>query len=56
MTPLGHHDEPPKERPVQSLEVLTGFRRGDKRKLAALLKGKVALKDVVRYNRYGRHE
>jgi nitroreductase len=53
VTPLGYHDEPPKERPVQSLEALTGFRRGDWPKLAALLKGKVALEDVVHYNGYG---
>jgi nitroreductase len=52
-TPLGYHDEPPKERPVQPLETLTGFRRGDKYKLAALLKGKLALEDVVHYNGYG---
>jgi nitroreductase len=53
VTPLGYHDEPPKQRPVQPLEALTGFRRGDWPKLAALLKGKVALKDVVHYNGYG---
>ena len=52
VTPLGYHDEPPKERPVQPLEALTGFRRGDKHKLAALLKGKLALEDVVHYNGY----
>ena len=50
VTPLGYHDEPPKERPVQPLEVLTSFRRGDERKLAALLRGKLALGDVVHYN------
>jgi hypothetical protein len=38
---------------VQPLAALTGFRRGDKYKLAALLKGKLALEDVVHYNRYG---
>lgn len=54
VTPLGYHDELPKERPVQPLAVLTDFRRGDKYKLAALLKGKVALEDVVHYNGYGR--
>jgi nitroreductase len=52
VTPLGYHDEPPKERPVQPLETLTGFRRGDKHKLAALLDGKLALKDIVHYNGY----
>jgi nitroreductase len=51
-TPLGYHDEPPKERPVQPLETLTGFQRGDKYKLAALLEGKVALEDVVHYDGY----
>jgi nitroreductase len=54
VTPLGYHDEPPKERPVQSLETLSDFRRGDKHKLAALLKGKLALADVVHHNKYGR--
>jgi len=53
VTPLGYHDEPPKERPVQPLEALTGFHRGDKYKLAALLQGKVALEDVVYNDRYG---
>ncbi len=52
VTPLGYHDEPPKERPVQPVEALTGFRRGDKHKLAALLKGKLALEDVVHYDGY----
>lgn len=52
VTPLGYHDEPPKERPVQPLEALTQFRRGDKHRLAALLKGKLALEDVVHHNAY----
>ncbi len=52
VTPLGYHDEPPKERPVQPVEALAGFRRGDKHKLAALLKGKLTLEDVVCYNGY----
>jgi nitroreductase len=51
-TPPGYHNEPAKERPVQSLDALTGYCRGDHRKLAALLKGKVPLHDVVYYNRY----
>lgn len=51
-TPLGYHAEPSKQRPVQSLDVLTGFSRGDKHKLAALLDGKVALNDVVHRNGY----
>ncbi|MBN1180518.1 MAG: nitroreductase family protein [Anaerolineae bacterium] len=53
VTPLGTHDEPPKERPVQSVDVHAGFQRGDKHKLAALLQGKLALEDVVHTNRYG---
>jgi len=52
VTPLGYHDEPPKERPVQPVEALTGFRRGDRHRLAALLDGKLALEDVVYYNGY----
>jgi nitroreductase len=52
VTPLGYHDEPAKERPVQPLEVLATFRRGDGHALAALLKGKVALEHVVHYNGY----
>jgi nitroreductase len=53
VTPLGHHDEQPKERPVQPTEALTGFQRGDKYKLAALLQGKLALEDVVHFNAFG---
>jgi hypothetical protein len=34
------------------LEALTGFRRGDRDKLAALLKGKVAVEDVTHYDKY----
>ena len=56
MTPLGYHDEPPKERPVQPLAALTGFQRGDRYKLAALLRGKVALEDVMHDNKYGKRE
>ena len=52
VTPLGYHDEPPKERPAQPLEAITGFRRGDAARLAALLDGKLALADVVHYNAY----
>lgn len=51
-TPLGYHEEPAKGRPVQSLDVLTGFRRGDKHKLAALLDGKVPLDQVTHHNGY----
>ena len=56
VTPLGYHDEGQKERPVQPLEAHTGFRRGDKYKLAALLEGKLALEDVVHYNEFGNTE
>lgn len=52
VTPLGYHDELPKERPVQPLEAHTSFRRGDKYKLAALLQGKLALEDVAHFDRY----
>ncbi len=52
VTPLGYHDETPKQRPVQPLEAHIGFRRGDKHKLAALLQGKLALADVVHYNAF----
>jgi len=54
VTPLGYHDEPAKQRPRQPLEALSGFRRGDARKLAALLRGKLALDEVVHCDRYGR--
>jgi nitroreductase len=53
VTPLGHHDERPKERPIQPIEAHTEFRRGDKYKLAALLEGKLALEDVIHFNAYG---
>jgi nitroreductase len=53
VTPLGYHDEPPKVRPVQSREALTGFQRGDKYKLAALLQGKLPLDEILHRNRYG---
>jgi hypothetical protein len=53
VTPLGYHEEGAKERPIQPLEVHSGFRRGDKHKLAALLDGRLALEDVVYYNVYG---
>jgi nitroreductase len=53
VTPLGYHDERRKKRPVQPLETLTTFRRGDRSRLAALLKGRLALEDVVHYDRYG---
>jgi nitroreductase len=53
VTPLGYHHEPLKERPVQPLETLTGFRRGSEERLAALLRGKLGLEDVVHYDGYG---
>ncbi len=53
VTPLGFHDEQHKERPTQPVEAHTEFQRGDKYKLAALLQGKLALKDVVHYNKFG---
>lgn len=56
VTPLGYHNEKAKERPDQSMETLTGFERGDKYKLAALLKGKLPLDSVISYNRYTPHE
>lgn len=52
VTPLGHHDEQPKERPTQPIEAHTEFQRGDKYKLAALLEGKLALEDVVHFNEF----
>ena len=51
-TPLGHHDEQPKERPIQPLEDHTGFRRGDKYRLAALLRGRLALDEVIHFNEF----
>lgn len=53
VTPLGYHSEPLKDRPEQSPETLSGFRRGDKYKLAALLKGKLPLSEVVHFNQFG---
>lgn len=52
VTPLGYHDEAPKERPVQSLTAHTEFKRGDKYKLAALLQGKLALEKLMHFNKY----
>ncbi|NDJ34145.1 MAG: hypothetical protein GYB64_05720 [Chloroflexi bacterium] len=51
-TPLGYHDEPPKERPEQSLDVLVNYRRGDKYSLAGLLKGKLPFSTVTHFDRY----
>jgi nitroreductase len=46
-TPLGYHDEPPKPRPAQDRADVHGFRRGDSRALGRLLRGKLALEEVV---------
>jgi nicotinate-nucleotide--dimethylbenzimidazole phosphoribosyltransferase len=56
VTPLGFHEESAKERPEQELKTLHEFERGDKYKLAALLKGKLPLRSVLSYNRYTYHE
>ena len=53
VTPLGYHREPPKDRPEQSPDVFSTLRRGDKYKLAALLKGKLPLAAVAHFNRFG---
>lgn len=52
VTPLGYHDETPKERPTQPIQAQTEFQRGDKYKLAALLQGKLALDTVIHYNEF----
>lgn len=52
VTPLGYHDESPKQRPAQTLETHIQFERGDKYKLAALLDGKLSLEDVVHFNTF----
>lgn len=52
VTPLGYHDEQPKDRPVQSIGAHTEFKQGDKYKLAALLQGKLALEEVVHFNEF----
>lgn len=51
-TPLGYHDEPPKPRPVQERADVYGFRRGDSRALGRLLRGKLALEEVVHRERW----
>lgn len=52
VTPLGYHEEQPKERPVQPIKAHTDFQRGEKYKLAALLQGKLALEEVVHFNEF----
>jgi nitroreductase len=54
VTPLGYHEEPTKERPIQSIQVQREFQPGDKYKLAALLKGKLSLENVVHFNSWQR--
>ncbi len=51
-TPLGYHDEPPKPRPVQDRADVYEFRRGDSRALGRLLRGKLALEEVVHRERW----
>ena len=51
-TPLGYHDEPPKPRPAQDRADVYGFRRGDSRALGRLLRGKLALEEVVHRERW----
>jgi nitroreductase len=52
VTPLGYHDEAPKPRPVQDRTDVYEFRRGDSRALGRLLRGKLALKEVVHRERW----
>lgn len=51
-TPLGYHDEPPKSRPVQDRGILAAFKRGDSRALGRLLRGRLALEEVVHRERW----
>ncbi len=51
-TPLGYHDEPPKPRPAQDRADVYDFRRGDSRALGRLLRGKLALEEVVHRERW----
>ena len=51
-TPLGYHNEPPKPRPVQDRADVYDFRRGDSRALGRLLRGKLALGEVVHRERW----
>ncbi len=51
-TPLGYHDEPPKPRQVQDRAEVYEFRRGDSRALGRLLRGKLALEEVVHRERW----
>jgi|GEM_PF-181769 len=51
-TPLGYHDEPPKPRPTQDRTDVYGFCRGDGRALGRLLRGKLALEQVVHHDHW----
>lgn len=51
-TPLGYHDEPPKPRPAQVRADVSQFRRGDSRALGRLLRGRLALEEVVHRERW----
>lgn len=51
-TPLGYHDEPPKPRPAQDRTDVYEFHRGDSRALGRLLRGKLALEEVVHRERW----
>ena len=52
ITPVGYHDEPPKERPAQELLDVVGFKRGDSFALTRLLRGKLPLEQVLHRNRW----
>ena len=52
VSPLGYHDQPPKERPEQDLEVHQQFSRGDRYALAGLLQGRLPWKEVTHMNTY----
>ena len=52
ITPVGYHDEPPKERPAQELLDVAGFKRGDSLALTRLLRGKLPLEQVLHHNRW----
>lgn len=51
-TPVGYHDEPPKPRPLQQREDISGFRRGDRHTLGRLLRGKLPVADVAHWERW----
>jgi len=51
-TPLGYHDEPPKARPPQEWADVHEFQRGDSRALGRLLRGRLAMGEVVHRERW----